>query len=156
MNQSQTLEHLNPPKVNKKKPGYVTRGKNKKRTSNMNNQLMSKSQPVRKKGRFQGRNPKNNDSPIPLALEVIPFAQEASPKAYQEAPEEPSGHDQEDSRKEDNVLASINMSMVNTSIASSLRPTLVVVDVDESYKAGEELCDVEPPLNVLSSYNFVG
>ncbi len=46
--------------------------------------------------------------------------------------------------------------MVNTSIASSLRPILVVVDADEIYKAGEELCDVEPPLNVLSSYNFVG
>jgi len=34
--------------------------------------------------------------------------------------------------KEDEVLASINMSMVNTSIASSLGLTLVVVDVDES------------------------
>ncbi len=54
------------------------------------------------------------------------------------------------------MLASINMSMVNTSIASSSRSTLVVIDVDESYKANEELHDVEPPLNVLNPYSFVG
>jgi hypothetical protein len=43
-------------------------------------------------------------------------------------------HDQEDSRKEDDVLASINTLMVNTSITASPRPTLVIVDADESYK----------------------
>jgi hypothetical protein len=59
-------------------------------------------------------------------------------------------------QKEEDVLASINMSMVNTSIASSSRSTLVVIDVDESYKANEELHDVEPPLNVLNPYSFVG
>jgi hypothetical protein len=37
------------------------------------------------------------------------------------------------------VLAFVNTLMVNTFIASSLRLTLVVVDVDENQKVGEEL-----------------
>jgi hypothetical protein len=46
--------------------------------------------------------------------------------------------------------------MVNTSIASSLRPTLVVIDANESQKVGEELWGVEPPPYVLNLYGFVG
>jgi len=41
--------------------------------------------------------------------------------------------------------------MVNTSIASSLGPTLVVVDANESQKVCEEVQGVEPPPNVFSS-----
>jgi hypothetical protein len=67
-----------------------------------------------------------------------------------------SGHDQEDSQKEDDVLASINRLMVNTSIISSSGPTLVIVDADESYKTSDKLHDVEPPLDVLNLYSFVG
>jgi hypothetical protein len=37
------------------------------------------------------------------------------------------------------LIAFVNASMVNTSIASSLRPTLVVIDANESQKVGEEL-----------------
>jgi hypothetical protein len=46
--------------------------------------------------------------------------------------EELSSHDQEDSSKEDYVIASINMLMVNTSIVSSLKATLVAVDANDS------------------------
>ncbi len=73
-----------------------------------------------------------------------------------EGPKEPSGHDQEDSQKEDNVLAFINTLMVNISITSSSGPILAVVDADESQKASEELRGIEPPPNIMNSYNFVG
>jgi hypothetical protein len=54
-------------------------------------------------------------------------------------PKELSGHDQENSWKEDNVFAFINTLMVNTSITLSLRPILVAIDANENHKAGEEL-----------------
>jgi hypothetical protein len=47
-------------------------------------------------------------------------------------PKKPSGHDQEYSWKENNVLAAVNMLMVDTSIASSSRPILATVDANES------------------------
>lgn len=60
--------------MDKKKHCYVTKGKNKKKASSNNSQLVSKSQPMRKKGQSWGRNLENNNSPIWLTLEVIPFA----------------------------------------------------------------------------------
>jgi hypothetical protein len=57
----------------------------------------------------------------------------------QEAPEESNRHDQEDLRKEDDLFTSINMLMVNASIALSLGPTLVAIDAYESQKVGDEL-----------------
>ncbi len=53
-------------------------------------------------------------------------------EANQEMPKELSDHDQKYSWNEDNVLASINTSMVNTSIASSLGLILAGVDANES------------------------
>jgi hypothetical protein len=111
---------------------------------------------VKKKGLFQGQNLENDNNPIPLALEAIPLAREASPKGCLEGPKKPSGHNQDDSQKEDNVLTFINTLMVNTSITSSSGPILAIVDADESQKASEELRGVEPPPNVMSSYSFVG
>ncbi len=46
--------------------------------------------------------------------------------------EKPSRHDQEDSRNEDDVIACINTSMVDTSMVSSSRLTLAIVDGDEN------------------------
>jgi hypothetical protein len=57
----------------------------------------------------------------------------------QEALEESNSHDQEDLRKEDDVFASVNMSMVNTSIVLSLGLTLATIDANESQKVGDEL-----------------
>ncbi len=74
----------------------------------------------------------------------------------QEALEKSNSHDQEDLWKEDDVFTSINMSMVNTSIALSLGPTLIAIDANESQKVGDELWGVEPPLDILSLYSFVG
>jgi hypothetical protein len=42
VNQSQTLDHLSPPKVDKKKLGYVNKGKNKRKAFSSNSQLVSK------------------------------------------------------------------------------------------------------------------
>ncbi len=53
--------------------------------------------------------------------------------------EEPNNHDQEDLQKEDDVLAFVNTSMVNTSITLSLGPTLATIDANESQKASDEL-----------------
>jgi hypothetical protein len=55
MNLFQTLDQLNPPKVNKKRPNYVTRGKNKKRALNSFSHLMSESQLVKKKVNLGGK-----------------------------------------------------------------------------------------------------
>ncbi len=74
----------------------------------------------------------------------------------QEALEESNSHDQEDLQKEDDVFTCINTSMVNTSIALSLGPTLATIDANESQKVGDELRGVEPPLDILSPYSFVG
>jgi len=43
VNQSQTLDHMNPPKVDKFFFGYITKGKNKRRASSNNSQPASKS-----------------------------------------------------------------------------------------------------------------
>jgi hypothetical protein len=60
------------------------------------------------------------------------LAWEAILVAYQEALEELSGHDQEDSPKEDNVVAFVNTLMVNISIALSLGLTLAIIDANEN------------------------
>ncbi len=83
--------------MDKKKLGYVRRGKNKRKTTSSNNQLMSKSQLVRKKGRSQGQNLENIDSHISPASVVSPQDQEPSPTTCQEAYEESNIHGQEDS-----------------------------------------------------------
>lgn len=111
---------------------------------------------MRKKGRSWGWNLENNDSPILLTLEVNPFAWEISLETYQEVPKKPSGHDQEDSWKEDKALAFVKTLMVNTSIILSSTSTLGVVDIDESQKVGEELWGVELPPYVMGPYSFVG
>jgi hypothetical protein len=49
------LDNPNPPKVDKKKVGYVTRGSNKRKAPN------SKIQVLQNKGRSRGRNPKSVD-----------------------------------------------------------------------------------------------
>jgi len=49
-----------------------------------------------------------------------------------EVSEEPSSHDQEDLPKEDDVLASINMLMVNSSIASSSKSIGAPIDANEN------------------------
>jgi hypothetical protein len=46
--------------------------------------------------------------------------------------EELSSHDQEDWPKEEDVIASVNTLMVNTSIASSLGVTLATIDANET------------------------
>jgi hypothetical protein len=46
--------------------------------------------------------------------------------------------------------------MVNTSIVFSLGLTLATIDANESQKVGDELWGVEPPLDILSPYSFVG
>jgi hypothetical protein len=66
----------------------------------------------------------------------------------QEMLEESNSHDQEDSRKEDDVFTSLNTSMVNTSIALLLGPTLATIDANESKKVGDELQGVELPLDI--------
>jgi hypothetical protein len=73
----------------------------------------------------------------------------------QEVLEKPNNHDREDLRKEDNVFASINMSMVNTSIALSLGPTLTTIDANESQKTSDELRGIEPPPYILNTYSFM-
>lgn len=70
---------------------------------------------------------------------MSPLAWEASLPTCEKAPEEPSSHDQKDLPKEEDMLAFINMSMVNTSIVSSLGPTLTTIDANESQKVNEEL-----------------
>ncbi len=67
--------------MDKKKPSYVIRGKNKRRALNSYSQLVNKSQSMKKKGWSQRKNLKNDDSPILLTLEAIPFTRKASPKA---------------------------------------------------------------------------
>jgi hypothetical protein len=52
VNLSQMLENRSPPKVDKKKVGYVTRGSNKRKASN------SKIQILKKNGCFWGKNSK--------------------------------------------------------------------------------------------------
>ncbi len=74
----------------------------------------------------------------------------------QEMLEESNSHDQEDSRKEDDVFTSLNTSMVNTSIALLLGPTLATIDANESKKVGDELQGVELPLDIWNPYSFVG
>ncbi len=111
---------------------------------------------MRKKGWSWEWNLENDDSSILPALQAIPLTQEASLEGCQEAFEKLNGPDQKDLWKDDNVLACVNTSMVNTSITLSLGPTLAIVNADESQKVGEELQGIKPPTNVFSSYNFVG
>ncbi len=73
------------------------------------------------------------------ALEAIPFAREATLEGYLEGLEKLSGHIQEDSQEEDNVLTFVNTSMVHTSKILSLESTLAIVDVDENQKVCEKL-----------------
>jgi hypothetical protein len=112
------LDNLSPPKVNKKKVGYVTRGSNRRKTSS------SKIQVLKKKGLFRGRNSKNVNV-------------QATRKW--EASEEPTDHEQEDPPKDENVFTSINTSVINTSITSSFRSNVVALDGDDNKKVGEEL-----------------
>jgi hypothetical protein len=58
-----------------------------------------------KKGWSRRWNPKNDDSHIPPAPKASPLDYEASLIAHQEAHEEPSKHDQENSLNEDDVIA---------------------------------------------------
>jgi hypothetical protein len=74
----------------------------------------------------------------------------------QETPKKLNNHNQEDLWKEDDVLEFVNTLMVNTSITSSLGLTLIIIDANESQKTGDELWGVEPPLDIISPYNFVG
>jgi hypothetical protein len=69
--------------------------------------------------------------------------------------EEPSSHDQEDLSKQEDVLAFVNMSMVNSLVSSSSELNGVPINANESQKVGEELPGVKPPPNRLSLYNFV-
>jgi hypothetical protein len=52
------LDNLSPPKVDKKKECYVTKGSNKRKASN------SLIQVLKKKSHFWGRNPKNVDAQV--------------------------------------------------------------------------------------------
>jgi hypothetical protein len=65
-----------------------------------------------------------------LARETNPLAQDVS-RLVGEVSEEPSRHDQEDLPKED-VLASINMSMVNSSVSSSSKLIGAPIDANEN------------------------
>ncbi len=64
-----------------------------------------------------------------LAQEANLLAQDDS-LPVREVSEKPSSHDQEDLPKEDDVLASINMLMVNSSIASSSKSIGAPIDAN--------------------------
>ncbi len=117
-NLSQTLDNPNPPKLDNKKVGYVSRGINKRNASN------NKTQVLKKKGRFWERNPKNVDVQVAREWDVN---------------EELTNHEQEDLLKDEDVFASINTSVVNTSITSSFGPNVVVLDENDNKNANEEL-----------------
>lgn len=73
--------------------------------------------------------------------------------------EEPSGHDQEDLSKEVDVLAFVNMSTINSLVASSSESNGVPIDAMKATKLlrnCEASSRVEPPPDPLSLYNFVG
>ncbi len=53
------------------------------------------------------------------------------------------------------VLASINTSVMNTSIASSSRPNVVALNEDNNKNVSEELQGVDLLIVPLSPYNFV-
>jgi len=73
----------------------------------------------------------------------------------QEFSEELIDHEQEDPPKDEDVLASINTSIVNTSIAFSIGPNVVVLHGVDNKKVGEELRCTDLPIGPLNLYNFV-
>ncbi len=79
---------------------------------------------MKKKGHSRGRNSKNID---------------VQAMKEREAGEELTDHEQEDPPKDKDVLISINTSIVNTSIASSIRSNVVALDGEDSKKTIEEL-----------------
>jgi hypothetical protein len=117
-NMSQTLDNPSPLKLDKKKVGYVTRGSNKINTSN------NKTQVLKKKGHFWGRNLESADVQVAREWEVN---------------EEFIDHEQEDPPKDENVFPSIYTSVVNTLIASSFGPNVATLDEDDNKNANEEL-----------------
>jgi hypothetical protein len=125
---------LNPPKVDKKKASYVTRGSNKRKASN------NKTQILKKKSFFRGRNPKN--------------ANVQAGKEW-EANEELTNHEQEDPLKDEDVFALINTSIMNTLITSSNGPNFMALDEDDNKNVGEELQHAELPIVLLNLYSFV-
>jgi hypothetical protein len=48
-------------------------------------------------------------------------------------------HEQEDPLKDKDVLTSISTFVINTSITSSTRPNVAILDGEDSKKVGEEL-----------------
>jgi hypothetical protein len=66
-----------------------------------------------------------------LARKANPLAQDVS-LPVREVSEKPSSHDQEDLPKEDDVLASISMLMVNSSVASSSKSIGAPIDANEN------------------------
>ncbi len=133
-NLSQTLDNLNPSKMDKKKVGYVTRGsKNKKAYNN-------KTHIPKKKGCSLGRNTKSVD--VRIAKE-------------REANGELIKHEQKDPPKDKDVFASINTFVLNTSIAFSSRPNVTALDEDDNKKASEELWHTDLLVVPLNLYSFV-
>ncbi len=104
--------------MDKKKSSYVTRGNNKRKAFN------SKTHVLKKNGHFWGKIPKRVD------FQVV---------REWEASDELIDHEQKDQPKDKDVLALINMSIINTLIASSSRPTMATLDEDDSKKIGKKL-----------------
>lgn len=73
-----------------------------------------------------------------------------------EANEQPNDHDKEHLTMEEDVLAFVNTSIINTSIASSTAPNVPPLDAKESQRANEELWDIHTWIDLLSPYSFVG
>ncbi len=120
--------------MDQKKVRYVTRGNNKRKASN------SKTQVSKRKGHSRGKN-----------LESI----DVQDLRDQEANEELIDHEQEDLPKDEDVLASINTSIVNTSITSTIGPNVIALNGDNNKKIGEELRCANLLVDPLSPYSFV-
>jgi hypothetical protein len=71
------------------------------------------------------------------------------------ASEEFTYHEQKDPPKEEDVLASVNTSIINTLITSSIWLNVVALDVEKSKNVNEELQNANLPIDPLSLYCFV-
>ncbi len=120
--------------MDKKKVCYVTRGSNKRKASN------NKTQVLKKKGSYWGRNPKSVDVQV---------------ARKRKASEEPINHEQEDLPKGEDVLTLINTSIINTSVTSSFGSNVAALDGDDNKRVGEELRCVDLLVVPLSPYRFV-